>query len=314
MPVAKFTCPECEAVLRPAKPLPSGKKVTCPKCKATFVVHDAEEEAGKKSGAAAGAKNDPFDEEGPETYAVVKEEEPEEEPDEDEEEDDEDEDGPKKSKPKKERARSEDLEFRLNVKVTDPRGPAQAALVSPSNYLILVGSLMVIGGIIAILVGAWPFLFSKDIIDPAKVLNAPKKSDDDDSKESKNKRPTTQSVPMMTSGDEVDEEKLSQEQKQKLWDARDERWWELFWFMLGGSLAIAYNAVVIVAGVKMQNMESYTWSMVGAIMALGASFPALGQLAGFIALTTLRSKKVIDGFFYVPPSATPHKKQKKQVL
>jgi hypothetical protein len=64
----------------------------------------------------------------------------------------------------------------------------------------------------------------------------------------------------------------------------------------------------------MQNMESYTWSMVGAIMALGASFPALGQLAGFIALTTLRSKKVIDGFFYVPPSATPHKKQKKQVL
>src|SRR5262245_42916415 len=187
MPVAKFTCPECEAVLRPAKPLPSGKKVTCPKCKAIFVVHDPDEDAikernpAKKSGSpAAGAKQDPFDEEGPETYAIIKEEEPQaeepEEEDEDEDEDDdEDEDRPKKTKPKMDRARSEDLEFRLNIKVTDPRGPAQAALVSPSNFLMLVGTLACIGAIIAILYGAWPFLFMDRVLDPADYFRVSNK-------------------------------------------------------------------------------------------------------------------------------------------
>src|SRR5206468_7945600 len=173
----------------------------------------------------------------------------EEDEDEDEDEEDEDEDQPKKKKPKKEQARSEDLEFRLNIKVTDPRGPAQVALVSPSNYLMLVGTLAVIVGIIAVLYGAWPFLFSKDIVDAARVLNAPKKSDEDSEKGGGQKKATTQNVPMMAEGEEVDEEKLTQEQRQKLGDARDKRWWELFLFMVGGGLVIAYNAVVIVAGV-----------------------------------------------------------------
>src|SRR5262249_4541151 len=118
MPVAKFTCPECKSVLRPAKPLPSGKKVTCPKCKAAFTVTDPDEDkaikAGKpgaKSGSAV--KPDPFEDDGPETYAVVKEEEQVE--DDVDDDDEEDEDGkPRKPKPKKDRARSEDLEFRLN--------------------------------------------------------------------------------------------------------------------------------------------------------------------------------------------------------
>jgi hypothetical protein len=52
--------------------------------------------------------------------------------------------------------------------------------------------------------------------------------------------------------------------------------------------------------------------MTASIMALGLSFPGLGQLAGFICISTLRSKKVLDGWFYIPPSATPHKKEKKR--
>src|SRR6516164_4305022 len=130
MPVAKFTCPDCKTVLRPAKPLPSGKKVTCPKCKAAFTVTDPDEEKAIKAGKpVASAKTDPFADDGPETYAVVKEEAPVEE---DEDEEDEDDDGkPKKPKqPKKDKARSEDLEWRLNMSVADPRGPAQAAVIS----------------------------------------------------------------------------------------------------------------------------------------------------------------------------------------
>src|SRR5262249_14192975 len=122
MPVRKFTCPECEAVLRPAKPLPSGKRVTGPKCVAGFVVRgDAEEDevagkAKKPSTPAGKAKDNPFGDDGPEMYAVIKEEEPAQEEDEDEEEDDDyddDEDRPRKKKPKKDTARMEDLEFRL---------------------------------------------------------------------------------------------------------------------------------------------------------------------------------------------------------
>src|SRR5262249_38753599 len=156
--------PDCDAVLRPAKPLPSGKRVTCPKCGAGFVVRGEDDEAetqakaAKKPGAPAGkGKDDPFADDGPEMYAVIKEEAPAQEEDEDYDED-EDEDRPKK-KPKKDTARMEDLEFRLNTAVTDPRGPAQAALISPSNFLMLMSFISIAIAVLALAYGAWPFLF-----------------------------------------------------------------------------------------------------------------------------------------------------------
>src|ERR1700737_2742638 len=42
MPVAKLTCPNCHAVLKQAKPLPSGKEVKCPKCAHLFTVPEEE--------------------------------------------------------------------------------------------------------------------------------------------------------------------------------------------------------------------------------------------------------------------------------
>src|SRR5947199_3201333 len=38
MSATKLTCPKCQATLRPAKPLPAGKRVKCPKCGARFAV------------------------------------------------------------------------------------------------------------------------------------------------------------------------------------------------------------------------------------------------------------------------------------
>jgi hypothetical protein len=318
MPVSKFTCPECETVLRPAKPLASGKRVTCPKCHAQFTVRDPEEDAAravkpaKKS--AAPAKKDPFDDEGPETYAVIKEEKPEEEEIEDEEDEDEDDDGRvrKPKKPQKDRVHSEDLEFRLNIKTTDPRGPAQAALISPSNFLMLVGTLACIVGIGSVAYGAWPFLFSDEILDPAEFFGFKKTSQDDDpeKREAASKRPKL--MVQLSEDGKLDLSKVPTEERNRYYDARDERWWILVAFMAGGAFVIAYNAVIIIGGVKMQNMESYTWAMIASIMAFVLSFPGLGQIAALMALTALRSKKVVDGFFYVPPSATPHAKQKKR--
>src|SRR5262249_11961773 len=37
MASSRLTCPECNATLKPAQPVPDGKKVKCPKCGAVFV-------------------------------------------------------------------------------------------------------------------------------------------------------------------------------------------------------------------------------------------------------------------------------------
>lgn len=315
MPVSKFTCPKCETVLRPAKPLPSGKRVTCPKCKAEFAVRDPDEEAVKPARPTkkpwAPAKNDPFEDDGPGTYGVIKEEVPEETADEEEDED-EDEDRPGKAKtPKKQGTRSEDLQFQLNIKVTDPRGPAQAALISPSNFLMLVGTLACIAGVAAVLIGAWPFLFNDRILDPADFFGLNRGKDSEGDKKDGSEKKQKQRVSADSDG-KVDVSKLSDDLKNQFYSAEDAKWWELVLCIGIGALVIAYNSVIIVGGVRMQNMESYTFSMIAGIMAFGASFPGLGQVAGLMAVTTLRSKKVIDGFFYVPPSATPHARQKKR--
>jgi hypothetical protein len=44
MLVAKFNCPACEAPLKPAAPVPSGKKFKCPKCTRVIVVPSPEDD------------------------------------------------------------------------------------------------------------------------------------------------------------------------------------------------------------------------------------------------------------------------------
>src|ERR1022692_4731726 len=44
MSVNKFQCPECQANLKTADPVPSGKKIRCPKCQSLFTIPGPEEE------------------------------------------------------------------------------------------------------------------------------------------------------------------------------------------------------------------------------------------------------------------------------
>src|SRR5262249_11255296 len=46
MAVSRIRCPECDTVLKPAKPLPVGKKVKCPKCGTNFTVVEEAPAAG----------------------------------------------------------------------------------------------------------------------------------------------------------------------------------------------------------------------------------------------------------------------------
>src|SRR5437868_10315152 len=43
--VSKLNCPKCKTVLRPAKPLPPGKRVKCPKCSNDFTAEEGADKA-----------------------------------------------------------------------------------------------------------------------------------------------------------------------------------------------------------------------------------------------------------------------------
>jgi hypothetical protein len=330
MPVSKMSCPECDAVLRPAKPLPPGKNVKCPKCGATFVVPGEGEEVKKGKSAADRSKPAPpakappkapaappkkstldEDDDGPETYAVIKEPAAEEEPEEDEFDEDDEEEEAAKKKPKK-----PDLEFLPDLSVKDPRGPAQAAIISPSNILMLAGFLGCVMNLIFVAVLAWPIMFMERTLDPSQVpLGKDKEKDKVIKKEFKD---------------------LTEEQKSSLEEACDEYLPWVIGEIVFGFLAMGYNGLIIFGGVKMQNLESYTWAMIGSVMAL-APFGALWFLdklvpyaggwifggaalvhyllslfAGFLAFTTLRSKKVLDGFFYKGEKISPLASRRKE--
>jgi hypothetical protein len=138
MPLAKLTCPECKAVLKPAKPVQEGKTVKCPKCEASFTAGG--DDAAPASKEKAKATTTESEEESGGIYGVVET----------------DADKKKKDSPKKKRRRSDDddeddgddeqpeesdpvKELLRNLKAADPRGPAQEIIVKPSNWLMRIG-------------------------------------------------------------------------------------------------------------------------------------------------------------------------------
>jgi hypothetical protein len=149
MPLAKLTCPECKAVLKPAKPVQEGKTVKCPKCEANFTAGGdnaeppAEGKTHAKTEQAARKKATDVDneEDSAGVYGVVET----------------DADRKKKEPPKRKRRRSDDdeddededeeedagsdavKELLRNLKTADPRGPAQEIIVKPSNWLLRIG-------------------------------------------------------------------------------------------------------------------------------------------------------------------------------
>jgi hypothetical protein len=337
MPVSKLNCPECDALLRPAKPLPAGKSVKCPKCGASFMVPGQAEEIKKGKPSADRPKSAPppkspaaaatppkkpaydDDDDGPETYSFEKQPEAEKEPEEDELDDDDEEEGDDNKK----KSKKPDLAFMPDLSVKDPRGPAQAAVISPSNILMLAGFCGCVLNLAYVLVLGWPLFFSEHLLDPADVPLGKDKEKDKILK--------------------LEWDKVTDEQKTVIEDAIDETLPWVIGEMVLGFVGMAYFGFVIYCGVKMQNLESYTLSMIGAIMAMipfGAfwfldkllPYPVpqarigggwvfggvamiqymLSLFAGFLVFTSLRSKKVLDGFFYKGEKISPLASRRKE--
>lgn len=159
MAVTKLTCPECQTVLRPAKPIPEGKSVKCPECGNHFRAQkedEAPEPAAKKpkKGPAAGAPPKKAAAKKPPAKPAAKT-------------DDESEEGGvyrfvDAGVQKDEEEDKPDIEYAPDMSMKDLRGPAHLALVRPSNCLIAVGGIGFFGWVALIIVHLIPVVFPVD--------------------------------------------------------------------------------------------------------------------------------------------------------
>lgn len=356
MASARITCPDCKSVLRPAKPVPDGKKVKCPKCGNTFTtpglveevevveaVEEVEEVPRKKSSIkkasdktkkaaikkAASPKPPPkktaYEEEEEESagiYAFVSSDRPKVEGEEEDEE---------KKRP--------EINYAPDMSIKDLRGPAQAAVVKPSNFMMLILGLSALCNLFLICWSFWPMVFSESVVDWYKVLHKHYSSQPDMSdSQRKSAMQRIQNYKEFKDLDEKDRNIVSDADEAAVYN---------FWvggfppmgrvWMIGlFILLFIYNAIAMIGAVKMQNLESRRWSIAASIMmlfpmgcsglsgvfALGLDFVEqmtglLGELADgymiglavvpylaaiYVAVISLRmlfSQFVIDGFEYV---------------
>jgi predicted Zn finger-like uncharacterized protein len=335
MPPVKITCPECEAVLKVSQPPPPGKKLKCPRCGETFSAPGApagartaapavkKKPAGKKPDDAIRAPappkktHDEDDEEGG-TYGVVKD--PDEETAADEEE--EEEEG---------RRKGPEINYAPDMSIKDLRGPAQAAVVGPSNLLIIYGIIGFLGWLLVMFIVLIPILF------PVQTDDTSKEADKGGAAAGQDKQGQGDKA-----GDKKGKEKKEKEVPWTVVFGLDLAilaalpWYIFIPILLGFGLGMAYGGTIVVGGVKMQSLESRQWGLVASIMnmipvhtfglmvlltvivqmILGLLFdePAksmvmigllvavagLGVLVGLLNLRTLMREDVIAGFEYKP--------------
>jgi predicted Zn finger-like uncharacterized protein len=259
MASSRLTCPECNAVLKPAQPVPDGKRVKCPKCSSTFVAPGAAPEvlelteegesapkpkpkvkvvpakATKAAPAKPAAKKKPApsktdDDEEAGTYAVIKE------PDNDE------------DKP--------EIDYAPDMSIKDLRGPAQGMVVAPSNQMTLIGAIGCLINLVFVLYCVWPFMFSEYILNHEEVLE--EYYTGSTKKEHKDR---LKSIPKDRKG-------LNDEEKRIMEDFEDE---EIAWRVTCAIVffvLMIYNGVIVVGAIKMQNLESRAWGLVAAVMCI----------------------------------------------
>jgi hypothetical protein len=289
MPVAKLTCPACQAVLKPSKPLNPGKKVKCPRCGAGFEVpgadtgvmaakamtppEPAQPEAPPEPPVPVQLLSDDDEDTGPATYRFADEPEPapkrhaldDYDDDDDDYEDDEDDDDPNKKA---------DLSVIPDLTVKDPRGIAQEMLMRPSNYMMLFTVLDFIWTLIVMGYFLIPVFFSL---------------------------PEDTSLPGPAPAQQAKETA-----KGTSTNALNVANW-LFVLINAAvcTFLLVYDSLIIVGAVRIQNQESWGWGMAACILGIvpvatcGCFY--IGRLiASIFTLITLRNPVVLEAFEYKP--------------
>ncbi len=336
MATARITCPDCKSVLRPAKPIPDGKKVKCPKCGNLFTTPGLVADEEERPRTRVPAKKVPTKKE---KTAHKKAHTPKPSPkkpafhDEDE-----DEGGGIYSfadageKKEEEEESKPYIEYAPDMSIKDLRGPAQEMVVKPTNYIMLIGGLSALANVFLVCWAFWPMIFSETVVDYYKVL----------AKHYNNDKSALQRIQSYKEFKDVKDKKDLEIVQQANEDAVYTFWIGDFpylgrlWLMGVFILVFIYNAFAIVGAVKTQNLESRRWGIASSILMLlplsagglsclfalgfhfledmtgffgdvtqfymivGAAAPYVASLyVGAISLQTLMNQKVIDGFEYV---------------
>jgi hypothetical protein len=352
MELTKLTCPECGKVIKPAKPVAEGKKIRCPKCDNVFVAGedepDEDEAPAKKpkkkdaDGAIKKSKAAPPEKASKKDAGKKPAEKkaPEKPPEKKSALDDED-DGPMTynfTKEDKEDDDKPDIDYAPDTSIKDPRGPAQAIVMQPTNYMLMSGIFGFIGYVILLCIILIPVLFpisnddTTDKNNPKPILNIgqglaaaalAEEPPDDPRAKDKEKEEADKRL-LLVAGVDLALMGLYQ--------------WYLFLFLLSPIfLGMAWCALVAYAAVKVQSLESRVWGIVGSIMTMipycvggllivlcvlvgilgGMLFDdrayvaymqigilailVIGELAtGIWVLVTLMKEEVIEGFDFVP--------------
>jgi predicted Zn finger-like uncharacterized protein len=273
MATARITCPDCKSVLRPAKPVPDGKKVRCPKCGNLFITPGLTEEeeerprtkksykkapnkkakaALKKDGAPKPPpkKSDFDDDEGSGgIYSFVGANEKKEE-------------GEEESRPQ--------IEYAPDMSIKDLRGPAQEMVVKPSNLIMLIGGLSALSNLFLICWSFWPIIFSDSVVDYYKALkNHYQNRQDMSDQERKSAMQRVEGYKEFKDVKDKDLEFVQEANEKAIY-----RWVDVFpylgrlWLMSIFIFVLIYNAIAIVGAVKVQNLESRRWGIASSIMML----------------------------------------------
>ena len=280
MASARITCPDCKSVLRPAKPVPDGKKVKCPKCGNTFTtpglveevevveaVEEVEELPRKKATAKkapdkkkqaaikkGGSPKPPpkktaYEEEEEESagiYAFVSSDRPKVEGEEEDEEE-----------------RKPEINYAPDMSIKDLRGPAQSAVVKPSNLMMLILGLSALCNIFLICWSFWPMVFSDSVVDWWKVL----------SKHYRDDKAALQRIQAYKEFKDISEkdrdivDQANEEAITNFWVGGFPPMGRL-WMMGLFILMLIYNGIAMIGAVKMQNLESRRWAIASSIMML----------------------------------------------
>ena len=334
-----LSCPECDTVLKPAKPLPAGKKVKCPKCGTTFTVGDD----------AADTAPPPKVKAAPAPTALKKK--PEKKPDKPPaEEPGEDEEGGTYGiaggdEKKEDEEEGPAISYAPDTSIKDLRGPAQAAIIKPTNQMLLCGAIGFLGWLALLIILLVPVLFpiepdegDKDTPKPVLQFGKGLGSFGDDyfgppPQKPENKDKENVSLYMFMGRDLA---------KLALFP-----WYMIIFLLLPILLGMCYSAVQTFGTVRAQNLESRPWGIAASIMAMipanmGGTVMVVCMLisflmnmvvddpdtiaymiyfiggilfllqigAGVYLLVTLMNEDVIAGFAFVPDTEDVKAKKK----
>ncbi len=280
-------CEHCSANLKLPGTLAPGKKIKCPKCSGVITVPSA-----------SAPSNPPKDEKKvPEAPPKKKSSG-----------DDDDDDGVLYGlrdipKPGEEVKSKPTVNYALDTSNKDLRGPAQAALLGPSNKIMFRSMFCVALCVFSFGTAVWPFVFSEDILDYKETLKAYFKIEAEKAKGN----PELQKK-LVARGSSIDKNAKNDilahnvypeiaERQKKLGITPDDQGitlepaeqafikeirtkqvpYRISWIVLS-LLILVYNAVEAMAAVRMQALESYNWSMACAIMGI-IPFNCIGLLA-----------------------------------